>query len=91
MLIYVEPNNRLITAQEGSGDNLDAQDMADGFVDYWLSSVYMQDGEELTLLDSGQILTGTYIKDMDRGEKIQRLLEYWDMTDGEYTILNEED
>ena len=92
MLIYVEkPYNKIITAQEGSGDNLDAQDLEEGLVDYWLSSVYEQDGEDLKLVDSGQILTGTYIQDMGRGEKIQRILEYWDMCDGVYNILNEED
>lgn len=89
MLIYVEPHNKLIASQVGAGDNLDAQDIEDGYVDYWLSSVYEQVGEEITLEDSGQILTSTPIEDMDRGEKIQRLLEYWDMTDGTYTILNE--
>lgn len=89
MLIYVEPYNKLIASQVGTGDNLDAQDIEDGYVDYWLSSVYEQDGEELNLVDSGQILTSTYIADMDRGEIIQRLLEYWEMTDGTYTILNE--
>ena len=92
MLIYVEkPYNKIIAIQEGSGDNLDAQDLEEGLVDYWLSSVYEQDGEDLKLVDSGQILTGTYIQDMDRGEKIQRILEYWEMTDGVYNILNEED
>ena len=89
MLMYVEPYNKLIASQVGTGDNLDAQDIEDGYVDYWLSSVYEQVGEEITLEDSGQILTSTPIEDMDRGEKIQRLLEYWDMTDGTYTILNE--
>ena len=91
MLIYVEkPYNKIITAQEGSGDNLDAQDLKEGLVDYWLSSVYEQDGEDLKLVDSGQILTGTYIQDMDREEKIRRILEYWDMCDGVHNILNEE-
>lgn len=91
MLMYVEPYNKLIASQVGTGDNLDAQDIEDGYVDYWLSSVYEQDGEELNLVDSGQILTSTYIADMDRGEIIQRLLEYWEMTDGTYTILNEKE
>ncbi len=92
MLIYVgEPYNRLIATQEGSGDNLDAQDIAEGYVDYWLSSVYEQDGEEINLVDSGQILTSTEIKDMDRGEKIQRILEYWEMIDGLYNIIEEEE
>ena len=91
MLIYVEPYNKIITSQEGTGDNLLDEDIEAGCVDYWMSSLYEQDGEEINLVDSAQILTGTYIADMDRGEKIQRLLEYWEMTDGTYTILNEKD
>ena len=91
MLIYVKPYNTIITAVEGTGDNLLAEDIAEGFKDYWLSSAYRQEGEYIELIDSGQIMTSTLIKDMDRGEKIQRILEYWDLTDGEYNILNEED
>ena len=88
MLIYVgEPHYKIITSQEGSGDNLSEQDIKDGFVDYFMSSVYEQDGDELKLVDAGQILSGTYIKDMDSTEALQRLLEYWEMTDATYTIL----
>jgi len=88
MLIYVgEPHYKLITAVEGTGDNLDAQDIKYGYVDYWLSSVYEQGGEELNLLDSGQILTSKSIADMDTGEMLQHILEYWEATDAEYTIL----
>lgn len=92
MLIYVEkPYNKLITAVEGTGDNLTDDDIKEGLVDYWMSSLYEQEGEDIKLVDSAQILTGTYIKDMDRGEKIQRLLEYWEMTDAVYNVIDEED
>jgi hypothetical protein len=92
MLIYVgKPHNKLIATQEGTGDNLFDEDIKEGIVDYWLSSVYQQNGEEIVLVDSGQIMTSTLIKDMDMGEKIQRILEYWDMTDGEYNILEKEE
>lgn len=40
MLIYVEPYNKLIASQVGTGDNLDAQDIEDGYVDYWISKVW---------------------------------------------------
>lgn len=92
MLIYVgKPHNKLIATQEGTGDNLFDEDIKEGIVDYWLSSVYQQNGEEIVLVDSGQIMTSTLIKNMDMGEKIQRILEYWDMTDGEYNILEKEE
>lgn len=88
MLIYVgEPHYKIITSQEGSGDNLDAQDIKDGFVDYLMSSVYEQDGEDIKLVDAGQILSGEFFKDMDSTEVLQRILEYWEMTDATYTIL----
>ena len=92
MLIYVEPYNKLITSQVGTGDNLDAQDIEDGYVDYWLSSVYEQDGEELRLVDSGQILTSKLIADMEDEEILKRVFDYWEVGDPEdrdtdYTIL----
>lgn len=88
MLIYVgEPHYKLITVQEGSGDNLDAQDIKDGYVDYWLSSVYEQDGEDINLLDSGQILTSKLIADMEEGEVIKRVLDYWEASNENYVVL----
>ena len=92
MLIYVgKPHNKLVATQEGTGDNLFDEDIKEGIVDYWLSSIYQQNGEEIVLVDSSQIMTSTLIKDMDMEEKIQRILEYWDMTDGEYNILEKEE
>lgn len=90
MLIYVgEPHYKLIAVQEGTGDNLDAQDIKDGYVDYWLSSVYEQDGEEINLLDSGQILTSKSIADMPEEEWLDRIFDYWeiDRAEANYVIL----
>ena len=88
MLIYVgEPHYKLITVQEGSGDNLDAQDIKDGYVDYWLSSVYEQDGEDINLLDSGQILTSKLVADMEEDEVIKRVLDYWEASNENYVVL----
>ena len=88
MLIYVgEPHYKLITVQEGSGDNLDAQDIKDGYVDYWLSSVYEQDGEGINLLDSGQILTSKLVADMEEDEVIKRVLDYWEASNENYVVL----
>ena len=40
MLIYVgEPYNKIIVAEEGSGDNLSQQDIEDGYTDYFMTSL----------------------------------------------------
>lgn len=89
MLLYIgEPVYKVITLQEGSGDNLDKQDIKDGFVDYWLSSVYEQDGEELNLVDSGQILSSKLIADMETDEIIERVMDYWECHSNNYALLD---
>lgn len=88
MLIYVgEPHYKLITAIEGTGDNLLPEDEADGLVDYLMSSVYEMEGEEINLLDSGQIMSSDYFADMEEEEVIQRVLEYWGVHEDNYVIL----
>ena len=93
MLIYVgEPHYKLVATQEGTGDNLDKQDIEDGYVDYWMSSIYEQDGEEINLVDSGQILTSKLIADMGEEEILGRVFDYWELGDPEdretdYVIL----
>lgn len=78
MLIWVgEPDYKIITAVEGTGDNLTDEDIKDGYVDYWMTSIYKQEGEEIVLEDGGQLLTSTPIKDMDTDEQVERLLDYW--------------
>lgn len=78
MLIWVgEPDYKLITAVEGTGDNLTDEDIKDGYIDYWMTSIYKQEGEEIVLEDGGQLLTSTPIKDMDTDEQVERLLDYW--------------
>lgn len=78
MLIWVgEPDYKIITAVEGTGDNLTDEDIKDGYIDYWMTSVYKQEGEEIVLEDGGQLLTSTPIKDMDTDEQVERLLDYW--------------
>lgn len=78
MLIWVgEPDYKMITAVEGTGDNLTDEDIKDGYIDYWMTSIYKQEGEEIVLEDGGQLLTSTPIKDMDTDEQVERLLDYW--------------
>jgi hypothetical protein len=90
MLIYVKEWERLITVVEGTGDNLFDEDIADGYNDYVMTSVYKQEGEELILEDSGQMLTKEMIKDMETDELAKRAVDYWTGGDDteEYVILN---
>ena len=87
MLIWAgEPDYKLITAVEGTGDNLSAQDLKDGYVDYWMTTMYQQDGEEMNIVDSGQLLTSTPIKDMEYEEQVERILDYWGVHNN-YSVL----
>ena len=87
MLIWAgEPDYRIITAVEGTGDNLTDEDLKDGYVDYWMTSIYKQEGEEIVLEDGGQLLTSKPIKDMDTDEQVERLLDYWGVHNN-YSVL----
>lgn len=87
MLIWAgEPDYRIITAVEGTGDNLTDEDLKDGYVDYWMTSVYKQEGEDIVLEDGGQLLTSKPIKDMDVDEQVERLLDYWGVHNN-YSVL----
>lgn len=94
MLIYVgEPYYKIITAVEGAGDNLTAEDEKDGFVDYFMSSIYKQDGEDIKLVDSGQILSTKLIADMEEEEVLKKIFDYWEVgdptsRDADYVILD---
>lgn len=83
MLIYVKEENVLIAAQEGTGDNLLDEDIAEGLKDYMMTSIYEIDGEEITLQDAGQMMTSVLIKDLRTEDVVRRLLEYWDIAPDE--------
>ena len=87
MLLWIKDDYQLITAQEGGGDNLSEEDIKEGLVDYFMTSVYEQRGDELSLRDAGQLLTSKPIAEMTEEEKIQRVLEYWEVHD-DYVILD---
>ncbi len=88
MLIYVkDPDYTIITAVEGTGDNLTDEDIKDGYIDYFMTSIYKQEGEEIELADGGQLLTTTPIKDMEQEEQVKRLLDYWGLS-GDYVVLD---
>lgn len=77
MLIITKDTEKLITIVEGTGDNLLAEDEAEGFVDYVMTSIYHVDGEDIVLEDSGQMLSKTPIEDLEEDELVKRVLDYW--------------
>lgn len=79
MLIITKDTEKLITIVEGTGDNLTAEDEAEGFVDYVMTSIYEVDGEDINLIDSGQMLSQTPIVDLEEDELVRRVLDYWDL------------
>lgn len=81
MIIFIKDINKLITAVEGTGDNLTKEDEAEGLKDYMMTSVYSVDGEDVELEDGGQMMTSEYIKDLETEEVAQRLLDFWGYTD----------
>lgn len=93
MLLYIgEPHYKLITVEEGTGDNLSEEDIEEGLKDYWMSSMYEKEGEEITLVDSAQIMTSKLIADMDEEEILKYIFDYWELGDPEdkdanYVIL----
>ena len=86
MLLVTEDN--VITLQEGSGDNLSQEDIDNGCVDYFMSSVYEQQGDELVLVDAGQILTKTPISEMEEDEIVETVFGFWDSYERQnYTLV----
>ena len=79
MLIITKDTEKLITIVEGTGDNLLAEDEAEGFVDYVMTSIYEVDGEDINLIDSGQMLSRTLIEDLEEDELVKRVLDYWSL------------
>lgn len=79
MLIITKDTEKLITIVEGTGDNLLPEDIADGFVDYVMTSIYEVDGEDINLKDSGQMLSMTPIEDLEEDELVRRVLDYWEL------------
>ena len=80
MIIFIKGINKLITAVEGTGDNLLDEDIAEGLKDYMMTSIYKVDGEDVELEDGGQMMTSEYIKDLEPEEIAHRLLDFWGYT-----------
>lgn len=87
MLLYLPETKMLIATQEGTGDNLLAEDIDEGLKDYWLSSIYQLDGEEITLKDSSQIMTSRLISEMSLDEQLRIIKEYWEVHTQEHILI----
>lgn len=77
MIIFIKDCNKLITAVEGTGDNLTKEDEAEGLKDYMMTSIHSVSEDEITLEDAGQMMTSEYIKNLETEEIAQRLLDFW--------------
>lgn len=77
MLIITKDTEKLITIVEGTGDNLTDEDIKDGYTDYVMTSIYEVDGEDINLIDGGQMLSQTPIEDLEEDELVRRVLDYW--------------
>lgn len=79
MLIITKDTEKLITIQEGTGDNLTNEDIEHGYIDYVMTSIYHVEGENIVLEDSGQMLSRPLIKDLEEDELVRRVLDYWEL------------
>lgn len=81
MIIFIRDINKLITAVEGTGDNLLKEDMAEGIKDYMMTSIYSVCEEDVKLEDSGQMMTSELVENLELEEQAKRILDYWGYTD----------
>ena len=77
-VVIIDTKQRcMVVAAEGTGDNLLDEDEEQGYKDYAMLSLYSIDGDELALVNSGQMMTEKLIADMTEEEYIERLEDYW--------------
>lgn len=87
MLIYAgEPDNKLIAVAEGTGDNLTKEDTDAGYVDYYMLTIYEQDGDELREVDGGQLLLKKPIRGMSYDDRVEEVLQFCDVHNN-YKVL----
>lgn len=75
--IFNKLTDEIITVCEGTGDNLLPEDTAEGYVDYFMATIYTRDKYELKEVDGAQIMTKKLIQDMDEEEQIETLGSYF--------------
>lgn len=78
--IIVDTKQRcMVVVSEGTGDNLLDEDVEQGYKDYAMLSLYTIDGDELALVDSGQMMTDKLIADMTDQEYAEQAMSYFDL------------
>lgn len=79
MVIIDKEQKTIVVAAEGTGDNLLPEDEEQGYKDYAMLSLYSIDGDELALVDSGQMMTEKLIADMTDQEYAEQAMSYFDL------------
>ena len=79
-MVIIDPKQRcMVVVSEGTGDNLLDEDVEQGYKDYAMLSLYTIDGDELALVDSGQMMTDKLIADMTDQEYAEQAMSYFDL------------
>lgn len=87
-LVYIPEHKVLITAVEGTGDNLLDEDIKEGYVDYVMTTIYKREGEDIEVLDSGQIMFKKLVKDMTFDEFVKQAVGYYYTEQEQYILLD---
>lgn len=80
VVIIDKEQKTMVVAAEGAGDNLWEDDEAQGYKDYAMVSLYSIDGDELALVDNGQMMTTKLIADMTDDEYADEVRAYYDLS-----------
>lgn len=80
VVIIDKKQKTMVVAAEGTGDNLLPEDEEQGYKDYAMLSLYSIDGDELALVDSGQMMTTKLIADMTDDEYADEVRAYYDLS-----------
>jgi len=79
-MVIIDTKQRcMVVVSEGTGDNLLDEDIEQGYKDYAMLSLYTIDGDELALVDSGQMMTDKLIADMTEQEYAEQAMSYFDL------------
>lgn len=79
-MVIIDTKQRcMVVVSEGTGDNLLDEDIEQGYKDYAMLSLYTIDGDELALVDSGQMMTEKLIADMTDQEYAEQAMSYFDL------------
>ena len=79
-MVIIDTKQRcMVVVSEGTGDNLLDEDVEQGYKDYAMLSLYTIDGDELALVDSGQMMTEKLIADMTDQEYAEQAMSYFDL------------